>query len=78
MNAPWNPPASLPPNRRVVLLFNFPIAKDDGGYHVPVAHVGTLHPARPVFQLAGPAGAAISGKEYPLTWLTAWAEVPAH
>ena len=75
MNAPWNPPASLPPNRRVVLLFNFPVAKDDGGYHVPVAHVGALHPGRPVFQLANPAGTA---KEYPITWLTAWAEVPTH
>lgn len=77
MNSPWNPPASLPPNRRVVLLFNFPVAKDDGGYHVPVAHVGTLHPARPVFQLAGPVATAAPGREYPLAWLAAWAEVPA-
>ena len=78
MNAPWNPPASLPPNRRVVLLFNFPVAKDDGGYHVPVAHVGTRHPARPVFQLVGPVAALPTpGREYPLAWLAAWAEVPA-
>ena len=75
MKAPWNPPQTLPFDQRVVLLFNFPTGKGDGGYHVPVAHVGSFDSGRQTFVFTGPPPKQVH--TYPLAWLAGWMEVPS-
>ena len=74
MNALWNPPETLPASRRVVLVFNFPVAQADGGSFVPVAHVGSFSPSRG-YSFSGPQAKQVY--EYRNFKLLGWAEVPA-
>jgi hypothetical protein len=75
MNGPLNPAARVPTNRNVVLHFRVPMSKGDGGYFIPVIHVGYWLPAQKLFWITNQEGNR--SVRIPIEWLKGWSEIPA-
>ncbi len=75
MSELWVKGASPRSDRRIVIVYNVPVRKDDGGYHITLAGLASWRPKDQAFTVATPHPSLPA--LIPLSWLIAWTEVPS-